>query len=264
MKKTTSSPKRNNALSAAVLLAGCCALLCAGAQAMPLSAYDIIQANPGATDGIYTIDPDGQGGFNPFEVYADMTSFGGGWTLGVNSLRNNRADSADMTANTGVVGLQTAHTRNLTNLAILGEAQIRHQIIQNNQVVFDGYYTGNYHGVLSADEADWTVAVGNIYQPFGSHVLGNDWSTAQNDVDDYHWGNCADIYGAWYHGSCWSSHPASQNHSGPYASSFGYVDAWRVWVRGDAHGAQVATSVPEPGTLALLLAGLAGMRARRR
>ena len=32
-------------------------------------------------DGIYLIDPDGEGEDLPFQVECDMTSFGGGWTM---------------------------------------------------------------------------------------------------------------------------------------------------------------------------------------
>lgn len=45
------------------------------------SCKEILANNPGATDGVYTIDPDGEGGSDPFDCNCDMTTDGGGWTL---------------------------------------------------------------------------------------------------------------------------------------------------------------------------------------
>lgn len=42
----------------------------------PASCNDVTGAS-----GIYTLDPDGAGGFDPFEAYCDMSTDDGGWTL---------------------------------------------------------------------------------------------------------------------------------------------------------------------------------------
>lgn len=42
---------------------------------------EILTNNPGSSDGVYTIDPDGSGPIEPFDCYCDMTTDGGGWAM---------------------------------------------------------------------------------------------------------------------------------------------------------------------------------------
>ena len=60
----------------------CVSGLCASGtcKALPKSCAEILADHPAATDGMYTLDPDGPGPILPFETHCDMTTDGGGWT----------------------------------------------------------------------------------------------------------------------------------------------------------------------------------------
>ena len=109
-----------------------------------------------------------------------MTTDGGGWTLGVNSVYGDGSETNDMVNNTGTVGISNGHTRDLENLAITREAEIRHVITNlSGTVLLDAYYEGKYHDPMAS--SGWTILDGSL--DLLSYHMGIAWSDIGNDND---------------------------------------------------------------------------------
>lgn len=181
------------------------------------SALQILQQNASVTNGIYWIDPDGYGGVDAFQVYADMVTNGGGWMLALNSYNGSEASTTLITTNTGTVSLYTGHTRALSSYT----GQIRHQISSSGGN-FDGHYTGSYgSGVLPS--TGWTY-----------NVTSNTALLAQNFGQTF--AVQPSLGGvSWYGPSGTTPVYATDGIGQGPASSTGYfVWQYSVWIRGSS------------------------------
>ncbi len=237
-----------------------------------ISAKQLLTANPSATSGFYEFDPDGTGGEASFITYADMTTAGGGWTLGMGSYQNSITPSTDIALTIGTASPTTGYVRDLSPLAIDATAQLRHRIVgYTGLVLFDGYYTGTYYGALTFPTWEWTVLQGSFSAAGLDYHIGADWSTISNDVDDSFL-NCASISGGqgWYYRSCFAAHPGYagyQGPSGPIAGPLGSFTpalSYEIFVREIADYTQAVVPEPAGWTMMIVGFGAVGYSLRRR
>lgn len=182
---------------------------------------DLLTKVPLSKTGVYYVDPDGAAGDAAYQVFCDMTTDGGGWTLVWNNLRGGAGKPMTnlgwVAATTTLPMVKGVLSENPETFVVftglgrwmqLGATQLRYSWANDYGSPIDQSMRCTYN--LDAN-ANYTINMSNCVELVGSVVPGlftshngKPFTTIDADHDSYGT-NCAALYtnSPWWYTSCW-------------------------------------------------------------
>jgi len=218
------------------------------------SCLSILNSGNSKGDGLYVIDVDKTGPENPFRVYCDMTTDGGGWTLVWSNLRERTNKPVTSLSWEDAVNTLPKYSGDFSNDLekfdfFLG-LKYWEIISQEGELMY--YWKPNYGTIIaqsfvakfSLDDSDYyKISFTDYVQKVGSQTAGiynynnAKFSTFDSDHDTSS-GNCAIGYSntPWWYRECWSGSingGGENSGQGYYNGAYWYSSA-KQW--GDVNG----------------------------
>lgn len=207
------------------------------------SCKHIFDSGSGSEDGLYWIDPDGDGGTDPFQVQCHMSSDGGGWTMVLNhplttglfavsgwSSGSQVGSFGDIVDNSGYWKLSDAMINSMVTHGYRGNALYAS--------CTGGSCSGSriYYWQAACTLAMGSAATGPCAQAYDDYEFNTFLNTT--DASGSHMGLCANRYsGPTTYGGC-VSHSGNRVWTGPFIDSrhaytgrSGEQSGWQLWVK---------------------------------